>query len=160
VSEAADGADAIANGALDNAAGVATTFEVARAFMQASRRPRRSVLVLLVTAEEKGLVGAEYFARHPTRPIADIVANVNLDRPVITYDFTDVGAVGAERSGIGHIARRALLRAGLTLSADPMPDEGLFTRSDHFRFVEAGVPSIALMTGFANGGEASFRRFL
>lgn len=150
--------DSINNGALDNASGVATTLEVARAFAE-GKPPRRTLIFLLNTAEEKGLIGSDYFARNPTttRPI---VANVNLDMPVLTYDFTDVVAFGAERSTLGRAVQRAAARQGVTLSADPMPQEGLFTRSDHFRFVEQGVPSVFLMTGFANGGEAAFTSFL
>ena len=152
--------DGINNGALDNASGVATALEMARTFMESAERPKRSILVLLVTAEEKGLVGAEYFARNPTVPREDLVANVNLDMPLLTYDFTDVVAFGAERSGIGPVVRQAAGGMGIGLSPDPLPEEGLFTRSDHYRFVEAGVPSVFLMTGFQNGGEAKFRGFL
>jgi Zn-dependent M28 family amino/carboxypeptidase len=151
--------DAINNGALDNAGGIATTLEVARAFRESGRAPRRSILFLAVTAEEKGLLGAEYFARNPTVP-GTIVANVNLDMPVLTYDFVDVVAFGSERSSIAAAVQRAASRTGIALSPDPMPEEGLFTRSDHFRFVEIGVPSTFLMTGFQNGGEAKFRGFL
>jgi hypothetical protein len=151
--------DRINNGALDNAGGIATTLEVARAFM-AAKPPRRSVLVLAVTAEEKGLIGSEYFARNPSVPGARMVGNVNLDMPVLTYDFTDVVAFGSERSTMGAAVQRAAKRLGIALSPDPMPEEGLFTRSDHFRFVEAGVPSMFLLTGFQNGGEAKFRGFL
>jgi len=151
--------DAINNGALDNAGGIATTLEAARAFVESGQRPKRSVLFLAVTAEEKGLLGAEYFARNPT-VAGPMVANVNLDMPILTYDFTDVVAFGAERSTIGEAVRRAAGRLGVALSPDPMPEEGLFTRSDHFRFVEVGVPSTFLMTGFGNGGEEKFRSFL
>ena len=152
--------DAINNGALDNAAGVATTLEVARTFAEARKRPRRSILFLTVTGEEKGLLGAEYFARNPTVPLQKIVGDVDIDMPVLTYDFTDVVAFGADRSGIGPAVKRAAGRVGLQLSGDPMPEEGLFTRSDHFRFVEVGVPAVFLMTGFQNGGEKAFRSFL
>jgi len=152
--------DGINNGALDNAGGIATTLEVARAFQEAGRRPRRSILVLAVTGEEKGLLGAEYFAHNPTVPAASLAANVNLDMPILTYDFVDVVAFGAERSSLGEAVRRAATRTGVALSPDPLPEEGLFTRSDHFRFVEVGVPSTFLMTGFQNGGEAKFRGFL
>ncbi|CAN5788255.1 M20/M25/M40 family metallo-hydrolase [soil metagenome] len=152
--------DAINNGALDNAAGSATTLEVARLFMASGQPPKRTILFLLDTAEEKGLVGAEYFARNPTVPLANIVADVDLDMPILTYDFTDVIAFGAERSSIGPAARRAAAGMGLKLSPDPMPEEGLFTRSDHYRFVEVGVPAVFFMTGFANGGEKEFRTFL
>ena len=152
--------DAINNGALDNAAGVATTLEVARAFQQAGQRPRRSILFLTVTGEEKGLLGAQYFARNPTVGLGSMVANVDLDMPILFYDFTDVIAFGSDRSGIGPAVQRAAGRMGVALSPDPLPEEGLFTRSDHFRFVEVGVPAVFLMTGFQNGGEAKFRGFL
>lgn len=150
--------DAINNGALDNAGGVATTLEVARAF-KAGKAPRRTLLFLLNTGEEKGLVGAEYFARNP--PTAHpIVGNVNLDMPILTYDFIDVVAFGAERSTLGPAVQRAAARMKVKLSPDPLPEEGLFTRSDHFRFVEQGVPSTFLMTGFENGGQEAFTSFL
>ncbi len=150
--------DAINNGALDNAGGVATTLEVARAF-KTGRAPRRTLLFLLNTGEEKGLVGAEYFARNPPTS-SPMVANVNLDMPILTYDFVDVVAFGAERSSLGPAVQRAAARMNVKLSPDPLPEEGLFTRSDHFRFVEQGVPSVFLMTGFENGGQAAFTTFL
>jgi len=152
--------DGVNNGALDNAGGIATTLEVARAFREAGKAPRRSVLFLAVTGEEKGLLGAEYFARNPTVPLSSLAANVNLDMPILTYDFLDVVAFGAERSSLAGAVQRAVAREGVALSPDPLPEEGLFTRSDHFRFVEVGVPSTFLMTGFQNGGEAKFRGFL
>jgi Zn-dependent M28 family amino/carboxypeptidase len=153
-------ADKINNGALDNASGIATMLEVARGFKEAKTKPKRSVVLLAVTAEEKGLIGSEYFANNPTVPKADIAADVNLDMPVLLYDFQDVIAFGADRSTIGPAVARAAGRVGITLSADPMPEEGLFTRSDHYRFVEQGVPSVFLMTGFKNGGEKGFKDFL
>jgi len=85
---------------------------------------------------------------------------VNLDMPVLLYDFKDVIAFGAEHSTMGPIVARAGARMGVTLSPDPLPQEGLFTRSDHYRFVQQGIPSVFLMTGFQNGGEAKFTGFL
>jgi Zn-dependent M28 family amino/carboxypeptidase len=117
------------------------------------------LLFLLNTAEEKGLVGADYFARNPPTKLP-IVADVNLDMPILTYDFVDVVAFGAERSSLGPTVARAAARLGVKLSPDPLPEEGLFTRSDHFRFVEQGVPSVFLMTGFENGGQVAFTGFL
>jgi hypothetical protein len=155
----AEGADRINNGAMDNATGVATLIEVARAMSLPGNRPRRSVLLAAVTAEEKGLLGAEYLARHPL-PGGRVVAVVNLDMPILTYDFQDVTAFGAEHSTLGPIVQRAAARMGVRLSPDPLPEEGLFTRSDHYKFVRAGVPSVFLMTGFANGGQRAFRGFL
>lgn len=151
--------DTINNGALDNAAGVATTLEVAR-LLRAGKPPRRSVLFLVDTAEEKGLIGAEYFARNPTVPLSAITADVDLDMPILTYDFTDVVAFGADRSSIGPAVKRAAARMNVKLSPDPTPDEGIFTRSDHYRFVEQGVPAVFLVTGPANGGAAAFQDFL
>jgi Zn-dependent M28 family amino/carboxypeptidase len=88
------------------------------------------------------------------------VADVNLDMPILLYDFTDVVAFGADRSSIGEAVRRAGAKMNVALSPDPMPEEGIFTRSDHYRFVEAGVPSVMLVPGFQNGGEPKFRGFL
>jgi Zn-dependent M28 family amino/carboxypeptidase len=154
------GEDRINNGALDNASGIATLLEVARGFKEAKTKPKRSILLVAVTAEEKGLIGSEYFAYNPTVPKANIAADVNLDMPVLLYPFTDVVAFGAERSTVGDAVRRAAGRVGVALSGDPLPEEGLFTRSDHYRFVEQGVPSVFLMTGFQNGGEKAFKDFL
>lgn len=151
--------DKINNGALDNAAGVSTLLEVAR-MMMAGERPKRSVMLLLVTAEEKGLLGAQYFAQNPTVDRARLVGSVNLDMPVLTYDFEDVVAFGSDRSTIAEAVSVAAGEMGIELSPDPMPDQGLFTRSDHFRLVEIGVPSIFLVTGFANGGDAAFAEHL
>ncbi|PLR23358.1 aminopeptidase [Caulobacter zeae] len=154
------GEDAVYNGALDNASGVATLLEVGRGFTQGKDRPKRSILLLAVTAEEKGLIGSEYFAHNPTVPKAELAADVNLDMPVLLYPFTDVVAFGANRSSIGPIVAKAAGRVDIALSPDPMPEEGLFTRSDHYRFVQQGVPSVFLMTGFKNGGEKAFKDFL
>ena len=152
------GEDGINNGAMDNATGVATMLEAAQRFM-AEGAPKRSVLILAVTAEEKGLLGADYFAHFPTIGRGEMIANVNLDMPVMLHEFTDVIAFGAERSSIGPIMKAALEETGIGLSPDPIPELGVFTRSDHYRFVEQGVPSIFLWTGFDNGGEEKFWDF-
>jgi len=143
--------DKINNGAIDNAAGVATLIEAAR-MMQNNTPPRRSVMFLAVTAEEKGLLGSQYFAKNPTVPKENIVGNVNLDMPVLTYDFQDVIAFGGTRSTFNAAISKAAEEMGIVLNPDPMPEQGIFTRSDHFRFVEEGIPSVMLSTGFANGG--------
>ena len=156
---AAQDGDTIYNGAMDNASGIATMLEVAHAFKHDGGRPKRSVMFLAVTAEEKGLVGADYFARNPTVPKASIVANVNLDMPILSYDFTDIVAFGADRSTIGGAVKRAADSLGLAVTPDPDPDQGIFTRSDHYRFVQQGVPSVFLKTGPANGGAAADKLF-
>lgn len=153
------GEDRVNNGALDNASGVASLLEVARLFTQSQKSPRRSVLFVALTAQEKGLVGSEYFARNPTVPADSIIADVNLDMPILLYDFTDVIAIGAERSTMSEALHRAGEQLNIALSPDPLAEQGMFTRSDHYRFVEVGVPSVSLMTGFQNGGEAQYRAF-
>lgn len=152
--------DTICNGAMDNAMGIASLIEVAHGFKHIKARPKRSILFLAVTAEEKGLVGADYFAQNPTMPKANIVGNVNLDMPIVTYDFTDVVAFGAERSSIGPAVARAGASMGIALVPDPQPEEGLFTRSDHYRFVQQGIPSVFLVTGPGGGGATAGAAFL
>ena len=151
--------DNIYNGALDNAAGVAVMLEVARAFASGPP-PRRSLLFVANTGEEKGLLGAEALANDPPVPIADIVSVVDLDQPMLLYDFTDVIAFGAEHSTLAGNVARGAARAGVRLSPDPMPAETIFVRSDHYTFVKRGVPAILLATGYANGGEAAWKHYL
>lgn len=154
----AEGKDGIRNGAMDNATGVATMLEVARRLAE-GEPPARSVIIAAVTGEEKGLLGADYFAHFPTIGDGEMVANVNLDMPVMLHEFTDIIAFGAERSTLGPIMEDALEQTGVALAPDPIPQLGVFTRSDHYRFVEQGVPSIFLWTGFSNGGEEQFWDF-
>lgn len=151
--------DTIYNGAMDNAVGIASLIEEAKRFKAAGKAPRRSILFLAVTAEEKGLVGSDYFANNPTIGKARMVANVNLDMPIITYKFSDVIAFGAVRSSLGDIVKRAATTAGATFSPDPMPDMALFVRSDHYRFVQQGVPSVFLWPGTSGPGKAAVDAF-
>ena len=155
------GKDKIYNGAMDNASGIATMLAVAKAFAESGTRPKRSILFAAVTAEEDGLLGSQYLAKHPVLPAGGkLVGVVNLDMPILTYDFQDLVAFGAEHSTLGPIVEKAAKSEGIALSPDPLPAEGLFTRSDHYRFVEEGVPSVFLMTGFAGPGKAAFEHFL
>jgi Zn-dependent M28 family amino/carboxypeptidase len=152
--------DKIYNGAMDNASGVATMLETARAFAASGQRPRRSILFVALGGEEEGLVGSDYLARNPVVGSGKVVADVNLDMPILLYDFQDVVAFGAEHSTLGLIVADAAAKMGIALSPDPMPSENLFMRSDHYSFVKAGVPSVFLVTGFKNGGEKAFNTFL
>lgn len=153
-----EGDDEINNGAMDNATGVASMIEAAR--MLRENPGRRPVVFIALTAEEQGLVGSDYFARNPTLGDGEIVANINLDMPILTFEFTDVTAFGAERSTLLPEVEAAAASNGITLSPDPIPEQGLFTRSDQYRFVEQGVPAIYLVTGWANGGQAAQGGFL
>ena len=151
------GEDTLHNGAMDNASGVATMIEVARAV--AKEKPRRSVMFAALTGEEGGLIGSDYLARNPVVK-GEVTGLVNFDMPVLTYMFSDVVAFGAENSTMGKVVAEAATKAGIKLSPDPMPEEGLFTRSDHYRFVQQGVPAVFMMTGFEGPGEKAFRSFL
>ncbi|WP_185829103.1 M20/M25/M40 family metallo-hydrolase [Sphingomonas ginkgonis] len=154
------GEHAVNNGALDNAAGVATMLETARSFTASGRRPRRSVMFIANTGEEKGLLGADYFAAHPTVAAERIAALVDLDMPLPLYDFTDVIPFGAEHSTVAKVVARAGASMGIAVARDPMPEESIFVRSDHYRFVLRGVPAILLMTGWSNGGQPVWQNFL
>ena len=139
--------DNVLNGAMDNASGVATLLEMARLTAASTVKPRRSMLFVAVTGEEKGLTGSAYFATLPTVPAAAMVANVNLDMPNLLIDFNEVVAFGAERSSLKGAAMRAAAATNVTLVPDPWPEQGVFTRSDHYSFVQQGVPSIFMTVG-------------
>ncbi len=148
------GEDRIFNGAMDNASGTATMMEAATALVKSP--PKRSVLFLATTAEESGLLGADYFSRQPTVDVKRLVADVNIDMPILTCDFGDVVAFGGDRSTLGSAVAMAAKAEKLGLSPDPQPEEAVFTRSDHYPFVRKGVPSVFLKTGWtdAKGGMA------
>lgn len=155
-----DGLDRINNGALDNAIGIASLIEEAKRFTGSGKPPKRTVMFLAVTGEEKGLVGSDYFVNHPTVPLRSIVADVNLDMPVLLYRFEDMIAFGADRSTLGPIVANAVKAVGVGLSPDPMPEQGFFVRSDHFNFVRKGVPSVFLWPGIKGAGKVPFDDFL
>ena len=152
--------DTINNGALDDAVGIASLIEEAKRFKTAGTKPRRSILFLAVTAEEKGLVGSDYFANNPTVPLSSIVADVNLDMPIITYKFQDIVVYGAGHSTLGPIVERAGKAIGVPLSDDPLPGENIFVRSDHYNFVRKGVPSVFLCPGAGGPGRAAIDDFM
>jgi Zn-dependent M28 family amino/carboxypeptidase len=153
-----DGSNAVNNGALDNAVGVALLLETARRFKQGPR-PKRSILFVVLTAEEQGLLGSSYFAHNPVVPIKSIVANINLDMPFIFHPFADIVAFGQQHSTMGQFLTGTLAKMGLKLSPDPVPEQAAFVRSDHYSFVKQGVPAVFLTPGFAstdpsiNGGQ-------
>src|SRR4029077_16529103 len=141
----------------DNASGSAMMMEVARAFTRACARgacPKRSVIFLSVTGEEKGLQGSDYFARHPPPPGLTVVGDVNVDEILMLRPITKVIAFGAEHTSLGPMLERAAGMAGLSLIPDPMPEEVVFVRSDQFSFVKQGVPGIFPVSGM-DGGEAA-----
>jgi Zn-dependent M28 family amino/carboxypeptidase len=141
--------DTIYNGALDNATGVASVIEIARtlANLPAAERPRRSILFLIPTAEEQGLIGAEWYSRHPVVPINKTAADINLDSMNILGPTHDFVPLGAERSSLKAVVETIARERGLRISPDPRPEQGSFYRSDHFPFAKVGVPSISLKEG-------------
>ena len=144
---AAVAGDHIYNGAFDNATGIAVMLEVARYFAESRRKPRRSLLFLAVTAEEPGMLGSEYFAKHPTVPRGAIVANINMDLPLALTAVADVVAFGAEHSSLGDVTARAVRAEGMAISPDPAPEEVFFVRSDQVSFVREGIPAVFLSMG-------------
>jgi hypothetical protein len=140
--------DAIYNGAMDDASGVATVLDIAHR-LKRGKKPRRSVLFLIVTAEEKGLLGSYYFARHPTVPGANLVADFNFDMPLPLWQLTGVFVPGEGESTLGADARAVAALQGLTTVPDPLPDRNVFIRTDQFSFVRVGIPALAFKFGFA-----------
>lgn len=140
--------DDIYNGMYDNAMGIAIMLESARAFAQSP--PRRSIMFIALTGEERGLLGSDYFAHYPTVPVEALVANVNIDMPLFLFPLADVVAFGAEHSSLKAAAESAATAEGFVLTPDPVPEENLFRRSDQYSFVRKGVPAIYLDPGFTS----------
>ena len=135
------GEDVIYNGARDNASGVAALLAIAGAYRHLPRAPRRSILFASVTAEEQGLLGSEYLAKHPPVPAGDIAANINIDEVNIWGRTKDVSMVGMGKSSLDATIREILATQGRTVKADPFPDKGHFYRSDQFNLAKIGVPA-------------------
>lgn len=159
--------DTIYNGAIDNASGVACVLEIAKALtkLPANERPRRSSLFLFTTAEEQGLLGAEWYTKHPLVPLGKTAGNVNLDsvnNMGLTRDFVPLGA---ERSTLKSVVEIVARERGLKVVMDPRPEQGSFYRSDHFPFAKVGVPSISMKEGNdfvgrpAGWGEQQFKAY-
>jgi Zn-dependent M28 family amino/carboxypeptidase len=142
--------DKIYNGAMDDASGIASVIEVAHAISESGVKPRRSILFLAVTAEEKGLLGSEYFATHPTVN-GTIIADLNMDMylPLFPLKFLEVQGLG--ESTLGDDVTAVAEAAGVTVQADKQPDHVRFIRSDQYSFIKTGVPSLAFKFGWLPG---------
>jgi Zn-dependent M28 family amino/carboxypeptidase len=134
--------DKIYNGALDNASGVAQLLEIARAFTQAQPQPKRSILFLMVTAEEQGLLGSQYYSVAPIYPLAKTLANINIDGVNQWGRTKDLTVIGMGASDLDDYLREAAQQQGRTLRPDPEPEKGFYYRSDHFNFAKQGVPAL------------------
>jgi Zn-dependent M28 family amino/carboxypeptidase len=143
--------DSIFNGAMDNASGVSTLIEVARALAPTAKRPKRSVLFVVVTGEEKGLLGSYYWTQRPTEPIGKLAGNVNVDMVLPIIPLTHMIVHGVDESTLGDAARDQAAASGIAIVPDPEPQRNRFIRSDQFNFIRAGIPAIALSAGAVPG---------
>jgi Zn-dependent M28 family amino/carboxypeptidase len=134
--------DTIYNGALDNASGVSTVLEIARGFTQVKPQPRRSILFLMVTAEEQGLLGSQYYSVTPIYPLAKTAANINIDGVNQWGRTKDITVIGLGASDLDDYLRDAAAEQGRTLRPDAEPEKGFYYRSDHFNFAKQGVPAL------------------
>ncbi|MBC7521300.1 MAG: M28 family peptidase [Sandarakinorhabdus sp.] len=147
--------DGIRNGAVDNATGTAELLEIARTFAHGPR-PVRSLVFAAWPAEEKGLVGSDYYAAHPVQPLASTVAVINLDPHVVLPAARNIELVGGGRTPLEDDLRAAAATLGLTVTAEPSPEAGWYFRSDHYPFARRGVPSLSFRAGrdLVEGGTA------
>jgi Zn-dependent M28 family amino/carboxypeptidase len=134
--------DQIFNGALDNASGTSALLEIAGAYTKLAAPPKRSILFLSVTAEEKGLLGAKYYAENPLYPLAKTAANINMDGVNQWGRTSDFTVIGLGNSTLDDILTAALKADGRTVRADAEPEKGFYYRSDHFEFAKVGVPAL------------------
>ena len=151
--------DTIYNGAMDNASGVASLIEVAKHIKAAGIHPRRSLVFAAVTAEEKGDLGSEYFAHHPTVPQKQIVADLNMDMFLPLFRLQYLEVQGLDESTLGDDVRAVAETEHVIIQADKEPDRNRFIRSDQYSFVKVGVPALAFKFGWIKGTpeEATFQ---
>jgi Zn-dependent M28 family amino/carboxypeptidase len=145
--------DTIYNGAIDNASGVATLLSIARA-AAASEPTKRTRVFLAVAAEEQGLLGSEWYARHPTFPAGRIAADLNIDSANMYGTTKDVGFTGYGRSSLDGIVDDVAKAQGRTVHGDPFPEKGSAYRSDQFSFAKIGVPGVYVRGGPSYVGRA------
>ena len=143
-SEALITSDQIFNGAVDNASGVAGLLEISQALARSHTRPVRSIYVVFTTAEEAGLLGAEYFALHSPLPLNQWAANINVDGLNLYGRTRDIVLLGADRSTLGVLANSLAKARNRIVGLDPAPERGYFFRSDHFPMAKAGIPAVSL----------------
>jgi Zn-dependent M28 family amino/carboxypeptidase len=147
--------DKIYNGALDNASGVATVLEIARAFTQVQPQPKRSILFLMVTAEEQGLLGSQYYSISPLYPLNKTLANINIDGVNQWGRTKDMTVIGMGASDLDDYLKAAADEQGRVLRSDPEPEKGFYYRSDHFNFAKQGVPALDPDAGIDFAGKSA-----
>ena len=153
--------DRIYNGAMDNAAGSAVLLDLIGS-LKKSPRPKRSLLFVFVTGEEKGLLGSRYFTSHPTVKPGSMIANINIDMflPIVPLKILTV--YGLAESDMGDMAREVAQTLGVQVQADPEPQRNAFIRSDQYNFIRHGVPALAMGVGFEKGSpeQTTFKNWL
>ena len=151
--------DDIYNGAMDDASGVASMIEIARMLRDANAKPKRSIVFIAVTAEEKGLLGSKYFAARPSVAFESIVANVNLDMFLPLYPLKVIEVQGLTESTLGESIAAAAKELGVEVQTDREPDQNRFIRSDQYSFIRRGIPALAFKFGYeAGSNEEKIRR--
>lgn len=148
--------DRIYNGAMDNAAGVASLLETARTLMD--KRPKRSILLIALTAEERGLLGSWYFSNRPTIATQSMVANVNMDMYLPLWPLSHITALGADESTLGPLSARIADSLGIRQVPDRSPERNLFVRSDQYSFVRVGIPALAPMFAATTDAQKTIER--
>ena len=140
--------DSIYNGAHDDASGNAILLEVARAYTSLKTPPKRSVIFAVVTGEEMGLLGSDYFISNWPAQKGKVVANMAIDMPFFFHPVLDIVPYGADHSSLGQQTQRAAKELGLKISPDPFPEQVVFIRSDHYSFIKKGIPALFIKSGF------------
>jgi hypothetical protein len=153
--------DNIYNGAFDDAAYVATLIDFAEALKAAKQTTKRSILFCVVTAEEKGLLGSRYYAAHPTIPVSQMVADINLDQLRPIFPLKILTMLALDQSTLGETAKQVAASMDIRIQPDPEPGRNLLRRSDHWNFIQVGVPSTGFIFGFEKGtpDEAAYREW-
>ncbi len=142
-----DGKDHIFNGAIDNGGGLAAALEIAEAFSSLSPKPERSIVVMLPTLEESGLLGSRYFVEHPVVPLSKIVGVINMDAPPIIGRTKDFAVAGFGQNDLQDILSEVLATQNRVAKDEPTPERGFYFRSDHFNFARKGVPALHARSG-------------
>jgi hypothetical protein len=145
--------DAIYNGAFDDAAYVATLIDLAQSLTESHTSLKRSLLFCIVTGEEKGLLGSKYFTAHPTVPKVQMVADLNLDQVRPIFPLKLLTTLALNDSSLGDTVKQVAAPMGIQIQEDPEPERNLLRRSDHFSFMQIGVPAVNFVFGYKKGTE-------
>jgi Zn-dependent M28 family amino/carboxypeptidase len=143
--------DKLYNGAMDNASGDAVLLDVAAALKSSQEKPKRSLLFVFVTGEEKGLLGSKYFTARPTVPAKSMIANINIDMFLPLYPMKMVTVYGLKESDLGDDLRRVAEKDSIEVEDDPEPQRNSFIRSDQYNFIRHGIPALTMKVGYKPG---------